>query len=93
MLISFCITTVSLHEKIMLLIQVITSDFQSFAEPLEVDDFPLPQEAERGEDFGVIGHVNEVFVGGAGFLFCCTFVSVTCYVKLISIDRLFIKSQ
>ena len=70
----------------MLLIQVITSDLQCFAEPLEVDDFAFPQEAERGEDFGVIGHVDEVFVGGAGFLFCCTFVSVTCYVKYFMLN-------
>ena len=77
----FCITAVILHEKIMLPFQVVTGNFQSFAEPLEVNDLPLTQEAQRGEDFGVIGQVDEVFVGGAGFLFCCTFVSVTCYVK------------
>ena len=77
----FCIAPVILHEEIMLLIEVVTGDLQSFPEPLEVDDLPFPQEAERGEDFGIIGHVNEVFVGGTGFLFCCTVVSVTCYAK------------
>ncbi len=81
MLISFGIAAISLHKEIMLLIQIVTSDFEGFAEPLEVDDLTFPQEAERGEDFGVIGHVNEVFVGGAGFLFCYTFVSIMCYVK------------
>ena len=71
-----------LHKEIMLPIQVVTSNLQSFAEPLEVDDFAFPQEAERGEDFGVIGQVNEVFISAPCFLFCCTFVSVTCYVDL-----------
>ena len=75
------ITAVILHKEIMLLIQIIPCDFQSFAEPLEVDDLPFSEEAERGKDFGVIGHVDEVFVSGAGFLLCCTFVSVTSYVK------------
>ena len=75
------ITSVILHKEIMLPIQVVTGDLQSFPEPLEVDDLTFPQEAQRSEDFGVIGHVDEVFVGGAGFLFCCTFVSVMCYVK------------
>ena len=75
------ITSVVLHKEIMLPIQIITGDFQCFTEPLEVDDFTLPQEAQRSDDFGVIRHVDEVFVGGAGFLFCCTFVRVTCYVK------------
>ena len=79
--VSFGITAVILHEEVMLSIQVVAGNLQSFAEPLEVDDLPFTQEAQRGEDFGVIGHVDEVFVGGAGFLFCCTFVSVTCYVK------------
>ena len=75
------IAPIPLHEEIMLLMQVVTGDFQSFPEPLEVDDLPFTQEAQGSEDFGVIGHVDEVFIGGAGFLFCCTFVSVTCYVK------------
>ena len=57
----------------MLLIQIISCDFQSFPEPLEVDDFTFSQEPKRGEDFGVIAHVDEVFVGGPGFLFCCIF--------------------
>ena len=37
----FCITSVILHKEVMLSIQVIPCDFQSFAEPLEVDDFPF----------------------------------------------------
>ena len=78
---SFCITAVILYKEIMPPIQVIPCDFQSFAEPLEVDDLPFPQEAERGEYFGVIGQVDKVFISASGFLFCCTFVSVTCYVK------------
>ena len=78
------IAAVILHEEVMLSIQIVTGDLQSFTEPLEVDDLPFSEEAQGSEDFGVIRHVDEVFVGGAGFLFCCTFVSVTCYVKSLS---------
>ena len=39
------IAPIPLHEEIMLLMQVVTGDFQSFPEPLEVDDLPFTQEA------------------------------------------------
>ena len=66
----------------MLLVQVVAGDLKGFTEALEVDDLAFTQEAQGGKDFGVIAHVDQVFIGGAGFLFCCTFVSVTCYGKL-----------
>lgn len=34
------------HEKPVFLVQVISGDFQSFAEPLEVHHFPFPQEPQ-----------------------------------------------
>ena len=61
----------------MLLLQIVPSDFQRFAEALEVYDFPFPQEAQRCQNGGVIGQVDEVFIGAAGFLLCCTFASAT----------------
>ena len=67
----------------MLSVQVVTGDFQSFAEPLEVDDLAFPQETQRSEDFGIVAHVYEVFVSAPCFLFSCTFVSATCYVNYI----------
>lgn len=39
-----------------------------FAEPLEVDDFPLPQEADHVVDIRVVGQAEDVVVGEAGFL-------------------------
>lgn len=64
-------TAVFLHEEIMLLIEMITGDFQGFAETLEMDDLSLPQEAQRRKDGGVIGQVDEIFIGGACLLFGC----------------------
>lgn len=39
-----------------------------FTEPLEVDDFPLPQEADHVVDVRVVGQAEDVVVGEAGFL-------------------------
>ena len=78
----FCITTVFLHKEIMLLIHIIPCNIQGFAKPLEVNDLSFPQETKGSQYFRVIGHVDEIFISRPGFLFCCTFVSVTCYVKL-----------
>ena len=79
----FCITAILLHEEIMLLIQVIPGDFQTFTEPLEMNDLSFPQDAQRCQNSRIFCKVNEVFISGAGFLLCCTFVSVMCYVKWI----------
>ena len=63
-------------EEPMLLVQVISGDFQCFAEPLEVHHFPFPQEAQGSKNVRVFRKVDEVFIGAAGFLLCCTFGSV-----------------
>lgn len=60
----------------MFLIQMISGDFQCFAEPLEVHHFPFPQEPQGGQNIRVFRQINEVFVGTAGFLLCCTFENV-----------------
>ena len=65
----FCITTVFLHKEIMLLIQIIPCNIQSFTEPLEMNDFPFPQELNHVIDIGVIGKPENIIVGDSGFLF------------------------
>ena len=65
----------------MLLIQIIAGIIEAFAESLEVYDFPFTQKAERCQYGGVFCQIDEIFISRPGFLFCCTFVSVTCYVK------------
>ena len=40
-----------------------------FAEPLEMDDFPLPQEADGIADIVIFHHAQDIIVGSAGFLF------------------------
>lgn len=61
----------------MLLIQIIPRDIQRFAEPLKVYDFPFPQEAKGRKHFRIIRHIDEIFIGTAGFLLCCTVVKKT----------------
>jgi len=63
-------------EEPVFLIQMISGDFQCFAEPLEVHHFPFPQEPQRSQNVRVFRQVDEVFIGAAGFLLCCTFGSV-----------------
>lgn len=41
-----------------------------FAEALEMDDFPLPQEADHIAHVGVVGQTEDVIIGEAGFLLC-----------------------
>ena len=79
----FCITTVFLHKEIMLLIHIIPCNIQGFAKSLEVYDFPFPQETQGSQNSRVICQIDQVFISRPCFLFCCTFVSVTCYVKQV----------
>ena len=65
------VTAVFLHEKIMLLLQIISGVVQSFPETLEMHDFSFSQEAQWREHIGVIRQVDEIFVGAARFLLCC----------------------
>lgn len=75
------IISILLHEEIMLLIQIIAGIVQTLSEPLEVNDFSLSQEAHWRQHFGVICHIDQVLISAPCLLFCCTFVSVMCYVK------------
>lgn len=70
-----------LHKEVMLLIQIIPRDIQRFTEPLKVYDFPFPQEPKGRKHLRIIRHIDEIFIGTAGFLLCCTVVRKT-YAKM-----------
>ena len=72
---------ICLFEEPVFLIQMISGDFQCFTEPLEVYHFPFPQEPQRCQNVRVFCQIDEVFIGAAGFLLCCTFGSVRWNVK------------
>lgn len=51
-----------------------------FAEALEVDDFPLPQEADDVVYVWVIGQAENIVIGKAGLLLWCDLVRTTFFV-------------
>lgn len=65
----------------MFLVQMISGDFQGFAKPLKMNHFPFAQEPQRRQNVRVFCQVDEIFIGAAGFLLCCTFGSVMCLWK------------
>ena len=58
-----------------LLVELILRDAQAFAEALVMDDFALPQELDGLADIGIVDQPQDVVVGRARLLLCCTFVS------------------
>ena len=48
-----------------------------FAEALEMDDLPLPQELDGVPHVGVVGETKDVVVGHPSFLFWCDTVRTT----------------
>lgn len=46
-----------------------------FTKALEVHNLPLTQEFNRFADIGFFNQAEDIVVGGAGFLFCDTFIS------------------
>ena len=50
---------------------------QTLAEALEVDDLPLPQEADHVVHIRVITETQDIVIGEAGFLLCCNGVRAT----------------
>ena len=51
--------------------------FSLHAEALEVDDRPLPQEADHVVHIRVITETQDIVIGEAGFLLCCNGVRAT----------------
>jgi len=60
-------------------VKFILCDAQCLTETLEVHDFALTQEFDGLTYIGVFNQTQNVVVGGAGFLLCCTFVNTTYY--------------
>lgn len=50
---------------------------QALAKALEVDDLPLPQEADDVVHVGIVAETQDVIVCDAGLLFCCDLVRTT----------------
>lgn len=59
-------------------VEVILNHAKGFAKPLIMDDLPFPEEADGGDDVGVIHQPEDVIVGGAGLLLCCNHIRTTC---------------
>ena len=50
------------------LVQLLPEQLDGLAEALEVDDFPLPEEADDVIDVGVVAETEDIVVGHPGFL-------------------------
>ena len=59
------------------LIHLGLGQFEGLAEALEVDDLPLPQEADHVVHIRVITETQDIVIGEAGFLLCCNGVRAT----------------
>ena len=60
-----------------LAVQVVLGDAQRLAEPLEVDDFPFPQELDGVPYVRVVRQAEDVVIGNAGLLLWCNHESAT----------------
>ena len=58
-------------------VQPVLDQPQSFAEALEVDDFPGTQEFNDVVDIRIVGEPQNIVVGDAGLLLCCDRVRTT----------------
>ena len=61
------------------LVQLFPHLLNGAAKTLEVDDLPLPEEADHVGDVGVIlGQAENVVVSHPGLLLCCNHIRTTC---------------
>ena len=75
-----------MHEEIMLLVQIIPCNIQSFAESLEVYDFPFAQETEGSQNSRVFRQVDEIFISAPCFLFCSQILALlNCVLEVVSL--------
>ena len=58
-------------------VHALLAQAQALAKALEVDDLPLPQEADDVVHVRVVGQTEDVVIGDPGLLFCCAFVRTT----------------
>ena len=68
---------------------------QALAEALEVDDLPLPQEADDVVHVRVVAEPQDIVVGEAGLLFWCDSVRTTCSLscRLLLIRAIYTRSS
>ena len=59
-----------------------------FAEPLEVDDLPLPEELNDIVDIGIIGKTEDVVIGNTGLLLWHAKITGTIIYRYIGNKRL-----
>ena len=59
------------------LVHALLRQAQSLAEALEVDNLPLPQEADHVIHIRIVGQAENVVVGEAGLLLWCDLVRTT----------------
>ena len=57
------------HGIYILLIQLLPQKFHRFAEALEVNDFPLPQEFDHVIDVRIVAEPQDIIISGSGLLF------------------------
>ena len=57
-----------IHKVYILPIQFLPQEFHGLAEPLEVDDFPLPEEANDIVDIRIVTDAQDVVIGHPCFL-------------------------
>ena len=60
---SFCLhIDCRIHKVNILPIQLLPQEFHCFAEPLEMDDLPLPEEADNVIDIGIVTDPQDVVI-------------------------------
>lgn len=57
-----------IHEVDVFVVQLLAQEFDSLPKPLEVDNFPFPQELDDIVDIGIIRDPQDVVIGHAGLL-------------------------
>ena len=71
-------------------IHLLLTQPQALAKALEVDDLPLPQEADDVVHIGIIAETQNVIVGDPGLLFWCDSVRTTFSAKVHAAMSLFV---
>lgn len=66
-----------IHVVDVLLAQLLLGQTEPFAEALEVDNLPGPEEPDSVGDVRIVTEAENVIVGNASLLFCCNGVRTT----------------
>lgn len=52
-------------------VQMLLNHTESFAKPLEMNDFTFSKETDGVADFRIFDDTEDIVIGRAGFLLCC----------------------